>query len=781
VAAALTVLLTLLVPLAVSPAAAVTAPDAGQFVPLSPARLINTSTGLGLPSALTHGTTVNFTVLGKGGVPATGVSTVMLHIYTNATDFGYVYAWPTGSARPASSTLASSPGDTSDNLAMTQVGTAGQVSFQSMSTNPADMTVDVEGYVTDGTSSTAGASYVPLTQTRVLATPTGIGGRSTPLTSSEPNGFWNFTILGKGGLPTTGVAAVVMNVSAGDTSTTDAAQLDVGTGGADPSFASAKTFTYPGLVADQLAVVAPDAAGRIALSTNRSVNVWIDVQGYYLSASAGGSGETYVPVDPTRIVDTRSGLGIATTLAANQTLSGASAVPITGVAGVPTFGVGAVTLSLTTEGAVGNGYDTLWAEGPGNPGTSTVAANAGMPNTNLAYVRPGTGGDMDVFSSDANDLLVDVEGYFVSTQTNGCTADPQVGVSAITTDGTLSQPVSGDGLGRQYTFLTPDGSTQTQTLPPLGWAPLTASDDELALFGFPPRPTDPADLSAWQQLAAAYRSSGEPGYCDSASQNPTSGATLADNLDADGPGPAGADSHFSVVSPDDAAPEQASSQESDNWAGRVNHGKTYTEADAGWYQTGFKSGCAAPSAYSTWSGLGGYGTSDLMQSGTSIDRNDNTPSIYAWWEILSDSYSINEQVFKGSVIHPGDAVDAETTYSAAHHTVTMSVFDQDTGVLYSTGSMSSYKKHPISQFYDGSTAEYITEAPTVNNKIMGLRQPNLGNTEFWEAGATAAGTLKGVNNWPDYRVHQGPSSNPIQTVSKLTHAERWYNKWKRCG
>jgi Fibronectin type III domain len=408
--AAVATVMALLVPLSGGPASAASLdPTAGQFVPLSPARLINTANGLGLPSALTSGTTVNFTVLGKGGVPATGVSTVMLHIYTNATDFGYLYAWPTATARPTSSTLAMSADVESDNVAMTQVGTGGQISFQSMATNPVNLIVDVEGYVTDNTDATAGATYVPLTQTRVLATTNGVGGRSTPLTSTEPNGFWNFTILGKGGLPTTGVAAVVMNLAAGDNNTTTGAQLDVGTGGADPSFASWKTFTYPGIVADQLAVVAPDSLGRIALSTNgTSVNVWIDVQGYYLSASAGGGGDVYVPVAPTRIVRTSTGVGIPSTLAAGGTVS----VPITGVAGVPTTGVGAVALSMTAENAGDNGYDVMWADGVAKPGTSTIEAQPGIPNSNIAYVRPGADGKMAVYSSVSNDLLVDVEGYF---------------------------------------------------------------------------------------------------------------------------------------------------------------------------------------------------------------------------------------------------------------------------------------------------------------------------------------------------------------------------------
>jgi hypothetical protein len=436
------------------------------------------------------------------------VSTVMLHIYTNATDFGYLYAWPTGTAQPTSSTLASSPGNTSDNVAMTQVGTGGQISFLSMSTNPTDLTVDVEGYVTDNTHATAGATYVPLTQTRVVSSPTGLG-RSTPLTSAEPNGYWNFTILGKGGLPTTGVAAVVMNLAAGDNSTTSPAQLDVGTGGADPSFASWKTFTYPGFAADQLAVVAPDSLGRIALSTNgTSVNVWIDVQGYYLSASAGGGGDAYVPVAPTRIVKTAIGLGIPNTLAA----AGTTSVPITGVAGVPTTGVGAVALSLTTEGATAPGYDVMWADGVGRPGTSTVVAIPGMPNSNLAYVRPGTDGKMAVYSSTSNDLIADVEGYFQIPTVPGIPQNVSVSPDGGTGPVTWTAPTTDGGAAiTSYSVeaVSEDSALQYSVT---GLAPGTTSYSFTAL--------DPSQY--WDYFVTALNSvgSGSAGESDTAGEKP---------------------------------------------------------------------------------------------------------------------------------------------------------------------------------------------------------------------------------------------------------------------
>ncbi|KEO81885.1 hypothetical protein [Tumebacillus flagellatus] len=39
-------------------------------------------------------------------------------------------------------------------------------------------------------------------------------------------------------------------------------------------------------------------------------------------------------------------------------------------------------------------------------------------------------------------------------------------------------------------------------IPPHGWNPLTASDEELNFYNFPPRPHDPADLKDWERIVS---------------------------------------------------------------------------------------------------------------------------------------------------------------------------------------------------------------------------------------------------------------------------------------
>ncbi|HLX35662.1 MAG TPA: hypothetical protein VKR30_10535 [Candidatus Limnocylindrales bacterium] len=62
----------------------------------------------------------------------------------------------------------------------------------------------------------------------------------------------------------------------------------------------------------------------------------------------------------------------------------------------------------------------------------------------------------------------------------------------------------------QTTYSMPDGEVMTSVTPPAGFDPLTAGADQLAEFGFPPKPSDSVDSSDWTDAMAAYRSDPAP-------------------------------------------------------------------------------------------------------------------------------------------------------------------------------------------------------------------------------------------------------------------------------
>ncbi len=122
-------------------------------------------------------------------------------------------------------------------------------------------------------------------------------------------------------------------------------------------------------------------------------------------------GAAFVPLGPTRIVDTRTKLG-ATTLVAGVP----QRIAVAGVAGVPADAV-AVTGNLTVVRPTRSGYVSLTPARTTNPATSTLNVPAGDTRANAVTVPLGEGGVLwAVFRAGASSatagLVFDLTGYF---------------------------------------------------------------------------------------------------------------------------------------------------------------------------------------------------------------------------------------------------------------------------------------------------------------------------------------------------------------------------------
>ena len=120
---------------------------------MQPARLLETRAGLttvdGLfagGGAVAGGTSLDLTVVGRGGVPATGVGAVVLNVTATApTGAGFVTVYPTGAPRPTASNLNFVPGQTTPNLVIAKVGAGGKVTLFN-SNGATDLIADVVGW-----------------------------------------------------------------------------------------------------------------------------------------------------------------------------------------------------------------------------------------------------------------------------------------------------------------------------------------------------------------------------------------------------------------------------------------------------------------------------------------------------------------------------------------------------------------------------------------------------------------------------------------------------------
>jgi hypothetical protein len=98
----------------------------GRYNALPPARILDTRNGAPVAAA----GTIAPTVTGVGGVPATGVSAVVLTVtVTQPTAQSFLTVRPNGTARPLSSNLNFVAGQTVPNLVVAKVGADGNVAI----------------------------------------------------------------------------------------------------------------------------------------------------------------------------------------------------------------------------------------------------------------------------------------------------------------------------------------------------------------------------------------------------------------------------------------------------------------------------------------------------------------------------------------------------------------------------------------------------------------------------------------------------------------------------
>jgi hypothetical protein len=122
-----------------------------KFHALTPGRVLDTRSGVGAPAAaIGPAGSVGLAVSGRGGVPSTGVSAVVLNVTaTQPTAPGWLAVYPAGEALPLASNLNFAPGQSVANLVVAKLGANGQVSVYNAS-GTTHVIADVAGWYDTG-------------------------------------------------------------------------------------------------------------------------------------------------------------------------------------------------------------------------------------------------------------------------------------------------------------------------------------------------------------------------------------------------------------------------------------------------------------------------------------------------------------------------------------------------------------------------------------------------------------------------------------------------------
>ncbi|MCU1391093.1 MAG: hypothetical protein JWL72_4431 [Ilumatobacteraceae bacterium] len=243
----------------------------------------------------------------------------------------------------------------------------------------------------------SGATLHPLSPSRIVDTRAGVG--STPLVGSLTK---RIQIAGRGGVPD-GAQAVSGNFTV--TNAASPGYLTAWNCSPDRPVVSTLNFAQSDTVPNG-ATVPLDATGGLCVFSSASTDLLIDVNGYY----ATGDGGRFASVTPSRLMDSRLGLGTPTRLAANTVVP----LQVTGVAGVPA-GASAVTLNVTSVDPSMAGFVSVYPCDTPRPTISSLNPVPGSAKPNVVITPIAADGTVCFYTLTDVDLVVDITGYLQDT------------------------------------------------------------------------------------------------------------------------------------------------------------------------------------------------------------------------------------------------------------------------------------------------------------------------------------------------------------------------------
>ncbi len=386
----------------------------GTYYPLTPTRLLDSRDGTGGLGIFFSHVAQTFQVTGRGGVPSGATAVTGNLTVTQQSMNGFLYMGPTAMDYPTSSTLNFPVGDDRANAVTVALGAGGTLSVTFAAPHldqVAHVIFDVTGYFVPDSN---GATYFAVTPTRVLDSRNGTGGTTIFYSRVAQS----FQVTSDSGVVPTGALAVTGNLTV--TQQTSNGFLYVGPLRADNPTSS--TLNFPTNDDRANAVTVKLGAGGILWVTfaapgyGPTAHVIFDVTGYF---KQGMTGATFVPLTPTRLLDTRDGTGLRGAFSSHQAnyfgVTGRSDIDVS--LRVPSAAT-AVTGNLTVTQQTSLGFIYMGNYTMNNPTSSTLNFPAADDRANAVTVALGAGGVLWVTYAAPSygptaEIIFDVTGYFV--------------------------------------------------------------------------------------------------------------------------------------------------------------------------------------------------------------------------------------------------------------------------------------------------------------------------------------------------------------------------------
>ena len=385
--------------------AALESTGSSNYVPVSPARLLETRVGAGLSTVdglangvgvLPAGTTTELQVSGRANVRADAASVVLTVTAINAVVPGFVSVYPCGTNRPNVAQVNHPARSNVATAVVVKLPSSGKVCLFNLA--QLDLVIDVTGYHPPGTTFVA-VQPARLLETRVGPGMSTVDGNFAGVGFRGAGSVTQLTVAGRAGVPV-GASAATLSVTV----------ISAGTAGFVTVFpcqqavpAASSVNFGAGQVVTNAVVSGLAAEGWVCLYTSADVDVVVDVNGY----NPGDA--SFVALVPQRILDSRTAPG-PKPRPASMLFVPIRELQITGTAGIPAS-ASSVVVNLTVTQSTGSGFVTVFPCGATRPNSSNVNFVAGETVSNMVVAEIGRRGTICLYSPSDPDYVIDITAY----------------------------------------------------------------------------------------------------------------------------------------------------------------------------------------------------------------------------------------------------------------------------------------------------------------------------------------------------------------------------------
>ncbi|MEV1247378.1 S8 family serine peptidase [Nonomuraea sp. NPDC049750] len=333
---------------------------------------------------LSANSSMSVQVAGVAGLPATGIRAVALNIAAKGDWFnsGSLAVYPSDEAEPESNVLFYDSSRYTSTMVIAKVGADGKVKVVNRSGAPVRVTLDVHGHTRAAADAAVGGTYMPISPVRPAERTVIPAWGNVQLATSSMSG-----------VPASGVDTVALTVMV-----KSAATGTIRVYAAGDIYPIDANIDYPANTAAQFfTIVKPGPDGKINLHNlgAGTVEISVDVSGYYTSAQRGSTTRAIRPASVAKAVTITAG--------------GTRVLRFTGVPDIPSSGVAAVGLSVAAKASAAGIVSVVPQSGPNTARVVAYPANKDTSGFTTAALRQD--GTVVLRNEGTSQVTVSVDAY----------------------------------------------------------------------------------------------------------------------------------------------------------------------------------------------------------------------------------------------------------------------------------------------------------------------------------------------------------------------------------